>query len=223
MGPGQALAVPGPDGNQYQVVVPPCVGPGGLFEAELPIGRAPRPSVPMGAPVPQQQTVVVQAPQPQQQLVVYNENVTITSSPAELKHRLLPDSIDESLLTLVMGLCCCNTSLLCSNGCFGLAAKAGICCLEAEVCFKCNTPRLPCCCCALRAVPISTCVKGQAQTCCLVHSFAFPPDDEVSSRSPALWVPPVARPTRALAGLAPPCPTAGAVHARHRLHESSFP
>jgi len=192
MGQGQALAVPGPDGNQYQVIVPPGVGPGGLFEAEIPL--PPRQSVPMGAPVrpsaysqPHAAPVVVQQVQPvvvQQpprvvdQIVVYNSD----ASPAEIKQRLMPDSIDESKLILLAGLCCVNTSVYgCSNGCFGVAAKAGFCCLEAELCLKLNTPRLACCCCALRCIDSrsATCVKGQVQTCCLVHSFAFPPDEEV--------------------------------------------
>ncbi len=192
-GPGHSLAVPGPDGNQYQVTVPPGVGPGGLFEAELPIpAMVPGAvqAVPMGSRVsnpPPPQPVVVQQPRvsaaraPQTQVIVYNQEVNVGSE-AEWRHRLLPDSIDESKLILMEGLCCCNTSVFgCTNGCIGCAAKVGICCLEAEACLKCNTPALRCCCFQLRCLPSrnATCVKGQVQTCCLVHSFAFPPDEEV--------------------------------------------
>jgi hypothetical protein len=174
---GDSLAIPGPDGNQYQVVVPPGIGPGGLFEAELPI-PAYLQAAPMGVPISQQLRPAVRAPQPQ--VIVYNQEIVLASE-AEFRHKLLPDSIDESKLILMKGLCCCNTSFLVHDGCFGCAAKIGICCLEAETCFKCSTPPLRCCCCQLRCVPSrnATCLKGQLQTCCIVTSCAFPPDEEV--------------------------------------------
>lgn len=100
-------------------------------------------------------------------------------SAASHRHRILPDSIDESKLVLVNGFCCCNQSLLCDDSAIGVAVKYGIMCLELECCLKCSAKPLECGCCAIRAVPVTTCLKGQGQVCCLVNSCAFPPDDEV--------------------------------------------
>lgn len=123
-----------------------------------------------------QQVVVA----PTNQVVVRNEDVAIQTSRAEQRQRMLPDSIDESQLTLLNGLCCCNTSLLMSMACFGFAAKVGLLCLEVEACLKCDTPCLECGCCAIRCVDGPTaCLKGQTQVCCLVSSVAIPTDDEV--------------------------------------------
>ena len=141
-------------------------------------------SVPMAYGT-QQQYIVHSVPQtvmvaPTNQVIVYNEDVAIQTSRAEQRQRMLPDSIDESQLTLLHGLCCCNTALLMNLACFGVAAKVGLLCLEVEACLKCDTPCLECGCCAIRCIDGPTaCLKGQTQVCCLVSSMAIPTDDEV--------------------------------------------
>merc|ERR1719296_370056 len=53
------------------------------------------------------------------------------------------------------------------------------CCCECEQCCKPNTPTLGCICCAIRIVPVTVCIKAQAQCCCIVEACALPTDDEV--------------------------------------------
>ena len=137
-----------------------------------------RPSVPANTPPPSRPLAALDAPR-NQEIACDERRVTIVTSAMEQKNQLLPDSIDETKLTLIHGFICCNTSLLCHEGCVGVAGKCGLLCCEAELCLKCDTDPLTCFCCALRCVPLSTCLKCQCQKCCLVSSASFPPDDEV--------------------------------------------
>jgi hypothetical protein len=133
---------------------------------------------------PQPQIIHVAAPPT---TFVTQQDVFVNTSAAAQKHRMLPDSIDESKLTLIHGCFCCNTSCACMEDCCGVVAKGVLCCLEVECCLKLGSPALEqpqdgiaCVCMAIRCLQEqTTCIKAQHQCCCLVHSAALPPDDEV--------------------------------------------
>ncbi|GAX13237.1 hypothetical protein FisN_17Hu171 [Fistulifera solaris] len=91
------------------------------------------------------------------------------------------DAVNEDKLVLCCALCCVNLSVYPSCGCLGCSGKAGICCLNAEVCCKPGVPSLfPFCCLGLKP-QCNGCsiLNGQCHVCCGVLSCAIPCNDEV--------------------------------------------
>ncbi|KAL3763562.1 hypothetical protein ACHAW5_008105 [Stephanodiscus triporus] len=90
------------------------------------------------------------------------------------------DAVDENELVLCCALCCVNLGWYFTNDCCGCSGKAGLCCLNCEVCCKPGAPCLPCCCCGpnIECDGCSLC-NAQGQCCCCVGSAAFPCNDEV--------------------------------------------
>jgi hypothetical protein len=57
------------------------------------------------------------------------------------------DAVDEENIVLCCALCCANCGYYNDADCGGCSGKAGVCCLNCEVCCKFGAPCLPCCCC----------------------------------------------------------------------------
>lgn len=179
--PGAMLGVTAPDGTRLQVQVPVDLTPDGTFYVDVPPAVE---GVPMGAPVEQPGSLYPPAAPvnmavatpiaPHNDSIVRTDQVLVKSDDSPLQ-----DTIDITQLVLFGACGCCHSSLLPSKGALGIASKAVLCCVELECCAKHGMTPLPCYCCALHSVPVTTCVKAHCQTCCLVQSAAFPPDTEV--------------------------------------------
>mmetsp|Transcript_66686 Transcript_66686/g.131474 ORF Transcript_66686/g.131474 Transcript_66686/m.131474 type:complete len:124 (+) Transcript_66686:74-445(+) len=91
----------------------------------------------------------------------------------------IKDSIDESKVT-IMGACCCNyNGFDCENSPIGCAENNTCCCIHCECCCKSDAELLRCICCNIGCETVTTCIKSEAQICCMTGACAFPPDNEV--------------------------------------------
>ena len=90
------------------------------------------------------------------------------------------DAVDEDKVVLCCALCCINCGCLNDCTCLGCSAKAGLCCLNCEICCKTGAPCLPCCCCGpnIDCQDCSIC-HFQGQACWLVISAALPCNHDV--------------------------------------------
>eukprot|EP00438_Fugacium_kawagutii_P001400 Skav209318 [mRNA] locus=scaffold994:553023:557566:+ [translate_table: standard] len=97
------------------------------------------------------------------------------------------DSIDESKVIVYSACFLCYNGLIPEFNNIGCAVHETFLCLDYEACLKPGQGLLKmpdgigiCCgCCAVKLIPITTCIKAQSQFFCCVSAAALPPDGEV--------------------------------------------
>eukprot|EP00438_Fugacium_kawagutii_P029547 Skav203393 [mRNA] locus=scaffold3093:50309:57639:- [translate_table: standard] len=96
------------------------------------------------------------------------------------------DSIDESKVIVYSACFLCYNGLIPEFNNIGCAVHETFLCLDYEACLKPGQGLLKmpdgigiCCgCCAVKLIPITTCIKAQSQFFCCVSAAALPPDGE---------------------------------------------